>query len=100
MDKYIGKMLDGRYEIIELIGSGGMANVFEAKDLVEDRQVAVKILKEEYLTNDEFVRRFRNESKVISVLSHPNIVKVYDVNFTGAEQYIVMEYIDGITLNQ
>ena len=99
-EQYIGKKLNGRYELLRLIGSGGMANVFEAKDLVEDRQVAVKILKEEYLTNDEFVRRFRNESKVISVLSHPNIVKVYDVNFTGAEQYIVMEYIDGITLNQ
>lgn len=99
-EQYIGKKLNGRYELLRLIGAGGMANVFEARDLVEDRQVAVKILKEEYLTNDEFVRRFRNESKVISVLSHPNIVKVYDVNFTGADQYIVMEYIDGITLNQ
>ena len=91
-EQYIGKKLTGRYELLRLIGSGGMANVFEAKDLVEDRQVAVKILKEEYLTNDEFVRRFRNESKVISVLSHPNIVKVYDVNFTGAEQYICLLY--------
>ena len=99
-EQYIGKRLNGRYELLRLIGCGGMANVFEAKDLVEDRQVAVKILKEEYLTNDEFVRRFRNESKVISVLDHSNVVKVYDVNFTGAEQYIVMEYIDGITLNQ
>ena len=59
-EQYIGKKLTGRYELLRLIGSGGMANVFEAKDLVEDRQVAVKILKEEYLTNDEFVRRFRN----------------------------------------
>lgn len=60
-----------------------MANVFEAKDLPEDKIVAIKVLKEEYLTNDEFVRRFRNESKVIAVLDHPNIVKVYDVNFTA-----------------
>ena len=100
MENYIGKRLSGRYELLKLIGSGGMANVFEAKDLLEDKIVAIKVLKEEYLTNDEFVRRFRNESKVIAVLDHPNIVKVYDVNFTGAEQYIVMEYIDGITLKQ
>lgn len=100
MENYIGKRLSGRYELLKLIGSGGMANVFEAKDLPEDKIVAIKVLKEEYLTNDEFVRRFRNESKVIAVLDHPNIVKVYDVNFTGAEQYIVMEYIDGITLKQ
>ena len=100
MENYIGKRLSGRYELLKLIGSGGMANVFEAKDLLEDKIVAIKVLKEEYLTNDEFVRRFRNESKVIAVLDHPNIVQVYDVNFTGAEQYIVMEYIDGITLKQ
>ncbi len=100
MENYIGKKLTGRYELIKLIGSGGMANVFEARDLLEQKTVAVKILKEEYLTNEEFVRRFRNESKVIAVLDHPNIVKVYDVNFTGAEQYIVMEYIDGITMRQ
>lgn len=100
MEQYIGKKLNGHYELLCLIGCGGMANVYKARDLVEDREVAVKLLKEEYLTNDEFVRRFRNESKIISVLDHPNIVKVYDVNFTGADQYIVMEYIDGITLNQ
>ncbi len=100
MENYIGKRLSGRYELLKLIGSGGMANVFEAKDLAENKIVAIKLLKQEYLTNDEFVRRFRNESKVIAVLDHPNIVKVYDVNFTGADQYIVMEYIDGITLKQ
>ena len=100
MENYIGTRLNGRYELVKLIGSGGMANVFEARDLLENKLVAIKVLKEEYLTNDEFVRRFRNESKVIAVLDHPNIVKVYDVNFTGAEQYIVMEYIDGITLKQ
>ncbi|MDD6033743.1 MAG: Stk1 family PASTA domain-containing Ser/Thr kinase [Oscillospiraceae bacterium] len=98
--EYIGRTLNGRYQLKKLIGSGGMANVFEAEDLSEGKTVAVKLLKQEYLSNDEFVRRFRNESKVIAVLDHPNIVKVFDVNFTGADQYIVMEYIDGITLNQ
>lgn len=98
--EYIGRILNGRYELKKLIGSGGMANVFEAADLSEGTTVAIKLLKQEYLSNDEFVRRFRNESKVIAVLDHPNIVKVYDVNFTGADQYIVMEHIDGITLSQ
>lgn len=98
MDKYIGKKLDGRYEIRELIGVGGMANVYKAYDVVEARTVAVKILREEYMNNDEFMRRFRNESRAISLLDHPNIVKVYDVIFSNRIQSIVMEYIDGITL--
>ena len=99
--EYIGKTLEGRYLLKKMIGSGGMANVFEAVDLQENnRPVAVKILRPELLTNEEFVRRFRNESRVIAVLDHPNIVKIYDVNFTGEDQYIVMEYIDGVTLNQ
>ena len=99
--EYIGKTLEGRYLLRKMIGSGGMANVFEAVDLQENnRPVAVKILRPELLTNEEFVRRFRNESRVIAVLDHPNIVKIYDVNFTGEDQYIVMEYIDGVTLNQ
>lgn len=100
MDKYIGKRLDGRYEIKEIIGAGGMAYVYKAYDNIDDRIVAVKILKEEYLTNDEFTRRFKNESKAIAILSHPNIVKVYDVSFGDRLQYIVMEYIDGITLKE
>jgi len=100
MDKYIGKKLDGRYEILELIGFGGMAVVFKAYDLLENRHVAVKILKDEYLHNEEFRRRFRNESKAIAMLSHPNIVRVFDVNFSDTVQYIVMEYIDGITLKE
>lgn len=98
MDKYIGKRLDGRYEIRELIGVGGMANVYKAYDVLEKRIVAVKILREEYMDNDEFMRRFRNESRAISLLDHPNIVKVYDVIFSNRIQSIVMEYIDGITL--
>ena len=94
MDKYIGKRLDGRYEIHELIGVGGMANVYRCNDTLDDREVAIKILKDEYLNNEEFIRRFKNESKAIATLSHPNIVKVYDVSFGDMIQYIVMEYID------
>ena len=100
MDSNIGRKLDGRYEIIELIGVGGMADVYKATDVMENRTVAVKILKAEYSENEEFVRRFRNESKAIAVLSHPNIVKIYDVGFTDEIQFIVMEYIDGITLKE
>ena len=98
MDKYSGKRLDGRYEIYEPVGSGGMAVVYRAYDTIDDRIVAIKILKDEYLGNAEFIRRFKNESKAIAVLSHPNIVKVYDVSFGDRIQYIVEEYIDGITL--
>ncbi len=100
MDKYIGKRLGGRYDIKELIGVGGMANVYKAVDIIENRIVAVKILKEEYLSNDEFLRRFRNESKAIALLSHPNIVKIYDVSLGDGIQYLVMEYVDGITLKE
>lgn len=100
MDKYTGKRLDGRYEIHELLGVGGMAVVYRAYDTIDDRTVAIKILKDEFLGNDEFIRRFKNESKAIAILSHPNIVKVYDVSFGDQIQYIVMEYIDGITLKE
>lgn len=100
MDKFVGKRLDGRYEIKEIIGVGGMAVVYKAFDNQENRTVAVKILKEEFISNEEFVRRFKNESKAIAMLSHPNIVKVYDVSFGDLIQYIVMEYIDGITLKE
>lgn len=98
--KYTGKRLDGRYEIQELIGVGGMAMVYKAHDILDDKIVAIKILKDEFLGNEEFIRRFKNESKAIAVLSHPNIVKVYDVSFGDRIQYIVMEYIDGITLKE
>ena len=100
MDRYTGKRLDGRYEIHERIGMGGMAVVYRAYDIIDDRTVAIKILKDEFLGNEEFIRRFKNESKAIAVLSHPNIVKVYDVSFGDRIQYIVMEYIDGITLKE
>ena len=100
MDRNIGRKLDGRYEITELIGIGGMADVYKAIDIIDDRVVAVKILKTEFSNDEEFLRRFRNESKAIAVLSHPNIVKIYDVGFTEKIQFIVMEYIDGITLKE
>ena len=98
MDRFIGKRLDGRYEIHELIGVGGMAYVYRAYDRVEDRWVAIKILKEEFSNNSDFLRRFRNESKAIAVLSHPNIVRVLDVRCGAQLQFIVMVYIDGFTL--
>lgn len=100
MDNYVGKRLDGRYEVQEIIGVGGMSVVYKAYDNVDDRIVAIKVLKEEFLNNEEFKRRFKNESKAIALLSHPNIVKVFDVNFGEKLQYIVMEYIDGITLKE
>lgn len=100
MDNYVGKRLEGRYEVQEIIGVGGMSVVYKAYDNVDDRTVAIKILKDEFLNNEEFKRRFKNESKAIALLSHKNIVKVYDVNFGESLQYIVMEYIDGITLKE
>lgn len=98
MDNLIGTRLDGRYEITEQIGEGGMAEVYKAHDVLDNKEVAVKILRKQFSGNEEFQRRFRNESKAIAVLSHPNIVKVYDMCFSEKVQYIVMEYIDGITL--
>ncbi len=100
MENFCGKRLDGRYEIREIIGVGGMAVVYKAYDNIDDRIVAIKILKDEYLTNEDFKRRFKNESKAIAVLSHPNIVRVYNVSFGDRLQYIVMEYVDGITLKE
>lgn len=100
MDNMIGKRLDGRYSIEGLVGVGGMANVYRGTDLKTGNPIAVKVLKEEFLDNEELVRRFKNESKAISILDHPNIVKVYDVSVTDKLQYIVMEYVDGITLKE
>ena len=100
MDKNIGKKLDNRYELTELIGVGGMADIYKATDIIENKTVAVKILKNEFAKSEDFLRRFRNESKAIALLSHKNIVKIYDVGFTDKIQYIVMEYIDGITLTE
>ena len=100
MDNYIGKLLNNRYLIQEIIGVGGMAVVYKALDNFDNKTVAVKILKDEFSTDEDFRRRFKNESKAVAVLSHQNIVKVYDVSFGETLQYIVMEYVDGITLKQ
>lgn len=99
-DKYIGKILDDRYEIIELIGSGGMANVYKALCHRLNRYDAVKIMRDETAANTELRRRFRAESQAVAMLSHPNIVSVYDVSHSDDVEYIVMELIDGITLKQ
>ena len=106
MDNLIGKKLDGLYEVKELIGSGGMANVYKAVMLGHNGPVpagtvvAVKVLRQEFMHDPDLVRRFKNESKAISLLNHPNIVKVYDVSVNDELQYIVMEYVDGMTLRE
>ncbi|MBQ7860428.1 MAG: Stk1 family PASTA domain-containing Ser/Thr kinase, partial [Faecalibacterium sp.] len=100
MDNLIGKKLDGIYQLQEQVGAGGMANVYKAEDLRNNQTVAVKILREEFSHDADLVRRFKNESRAISILNHPNIVKVYDISVTEKVQYIVMEYVDGITLKE
>lgn len=95
-----GKLLGSRYEIIEKIGNGGMATVYKAKDLVLKRYVAVKILREEYTTDNEFIKRFNTEAESAASLTHPNIVSVYDVGKEGNLYYIVMELIKGKTLKE
>lgn len=99
-DKYIGKLLDNRYEILEVIGTGGMAVVYKALCHRLNRYVAVKILKDEYAKDEEFRNRFHAESHAIAMVSHPNIVAVYDVSRSSSVEYIVMELIDGMSLKQ
>ena len=100
MDKYIGTMLDNRYELLEIIGVGGTAVVYKAKCHRLNRYVAVKILKEEFASDQEFRRQFHDEAQAVAMLSHPNIVNIYDVSRSGNVDYIVMELIDGITLKE
>ena len=100
MDRYIGRLLDNRYEILEVLGTGGMAVVYKARCHRLNRLVAIKILKDDYTQDEEFRRRFQAESQAVAMLSHPNIVSVYDVSTAGGADYIVMELIDGITLKQ
>ena len=102
MDKYIGRLLDNRYEILEIIGTGGMAVVYKARCHRLNRLVAIKILKNDYLEDEDFRRRFHAESQAVAMLSHPNIVSVYDVSTSISMEadYIVMELIEGITLKQ
>ena len=99
-DKYIGKMLDNRYEILERIGIGGMAIVYRALCHRLNRYVAVKVLKDDYAVDEDFRRRFHTEAQAVAMLSHPNIVTVYDVSRTQDVNYIVMELIEGMTLKQ
>ena len=100
MDKYIGRLLDNRYEILEVIGTGGMAVVYKARCHRLNRLVAIKILKDDYLEDEDFRARFHAESQAVAMLSHPNIVQVYDVSSSIMADYIVMELVDGITLKQ
>jgi len=100
MDQYIGQLLDNRYEILEVIGTGGMAVVYKALCHRLNRLVAVKILKDEFAKDEEFLRRFRAEGEAVAMLSHPNIVQVFDVSATDNTYYIVMELINGISLKQ
>ena len=100
MDQYIGRLLDNRYEILEIIGTGGMAIVYKARCHRLNRLVAIKILKDEYARDEEFRRRFRAEGEAVAMLSHPNIVQVYDVSSSDTANFIVMELVDGISLKQ
>ncbi len=100
MDRYLGKLLDNRYEILEIIGTGGMAVVYRARDRLLNRFVAVKILKDEFARDLDFRRRFHMESQAVAMLSHPNIVSVYDVNRSDNIEYIVMELVEGVTLKE
>ena len=100
MDQYIGKLLDNRYEILEIIGTGGMAVVYKARCHRLNRLVAIKILRDDLAQDAEFRRRFHDESQAVAMLSHPNIMAVYDVSRASELEYIVMELIDGITLKQ
>ena len=100
MDQYIGRLLDGRYEILEIIGTGGMAVVYKARCHRLNRLVAIKILKDEVARDEEFRRRFRAEGEAVAMLSHPNIVQVYDVSTSDSANFIVMELIDGISLKE
>lgn len=100
MNQYIGQLLDGRYELLEVIGTGGMAVVYKARCHRLNRLVAVKVLKDEFSGDEDFLRRFRAEGEAVAMLSHPNIVQVFDVSASESANYIVMELIDGISLKQ
>lgn len=100
MEKYLGQLLDDRYELLEIIGNGGMAVVFKARCHRLNRNVAVKILREELYQDEDFRRRFQAESQAVAMLSHPNIVSVYDVSHSDTLEYIVMELLEGVTLKQ
>ena len=99
-DRYLGMLLEGRYELLECIGSGGMAVVYRAMDNRLNRYVAVKIMRQEFADNVKFRQRFQTESHAIAKLNHPNVVNVFDVSHTDNVEYIVMELVNGQTLKQ
>ncbi|MBB6675525.1 Stk1 family PASTA domain-containing Ser/Thr kinase [Cohnella nanjingensis] len=96
----IGHLLSGRYEMVSRVGGGGMALVYKARDILLNRFVAVKVLRQQFMHDDEFVRRFRREAQAAASLSHPNIVSIYDVGQEEDTHYIIMEYVDGANLNE
>ena len=100
MDRLIGKLVNSRYRIQSVIGMGGMAIVYRAVDVQTGATVAIKVLKQEFLADEQFRMRFENESRAVSILNHKNIVKVFDVALNDDLYYIVMEYLNGITLKQ
>ena len=94
------RILAGRYELIQKIGTGGMAVVYQAYDTALDRQVAVKVLRDEYIDNPDFIRQFQREAKAVAKLSHQNIVNIYDFGTSDGWMYLVMEYVEGCTLKE
>ena len=96
----MSKIFGGRYEVLERIGAGGMAIVYKAKDLLLNRVVTIKVLREQFVSDEDFIRRFRREAQSAASLSHPNIVSVYDVGKEGDTEYIVMEYVEGRNLKE
>jgi serine/threonine-protein kinase len=96
----IGKRISGRYKILEVIGGGGMANVYLARDMILEREVAMKVMRFDFSNDDEFIKRFRREAQSATSLAHPNVVSIYDVGEEDGIYYIVMEYVDGQTLKQ
>lgn len=96
----IGRRINGRYKLIEMVGGGGMANVYLARDMILDRDVALKILRMDFNNDEEFIKRFNREAQSATSLAHPNIVSIYDVGEEESIYYIVMEYVDGFTLKQ
>src|SRR5690625_7089255 len=96
----VGRLLNERYRIKKTIGGGGMANVYLAEDIILDRDVAIKVLRLEYANDEEFIARFDREAKAATSLSHPNIVNIFDVGEEDHILYMVMEYVDGLTLKE
>ncbi|MCY9217476.1 protein kinase domain-containing protein, partial [Bacillus haynesii] len=96
----IGRRISGRYEILRAIGGGGMANVYLALDIILDREVAIKVLRFDFVHDADFIRRFRREAQSAASLDHPNIVSIYDVGEEDDIYYIVMEYVEGMTLKE